>query len=171
MNRVVVPRRPPVYPLGMPKRAGFSMVELMVTVAIIGVLAAIAIPSWRQSQLRAKKAEVPPNVQGIRIAEQAYYAAFDTFVAEVQWYPSDLTYGAADKTLEDWPSPDSAGGFSTIGWHPYGAVRGSYSVPDGDSDSFEVQGMCNVDGDGDAPLYWCTEADSCDWDPGDIAVY
>lgn len=156
---------------GMRKTAGYSMVEMLVTVAIIGVLAAIGIPSWTQSQSRAKRAEVPANVEGIRVAQLAYYAAFDTFVPETTWYPSELTGDEADKQLKNWPAADSAGGFTTLGWRPYGAVRAAYSMPDGDADSFEVQGLSDVDGDGDQALYWCTEAAACGWETGDENVF
>ena len=155
----------------MRARLGFTMMELIVAVAIIGVLAAIGVPSWIQAQNRAKRAEVPGNVEGIRVAELAYYATFDTFVAETSWYPDALTGGAADKQLRDWPAADSAGGFTDLGWKPYGAVRAAYSIPDGDEDSFEVQATCDVDADGDTALFWCTEAAACGWEPGDENVF
>ncbi|GDX82790.1 hypothetical protein LBMAG42_46010 [Deltaproteobacteria bacterium] len=155
----------------MPNRAGYSLTELMITVAIVGILAAIAVPAWRESQLRAKRAEVPPNVEGIRVAELAYYAAMDSYVAETSWYPNDLTGSTADMKPREWPSPELAGGFTSLGWTPYNSVRGAYSIPDGDEDTFEVQGLSNVDGDGDYALYWCTESLPGDWDAGDFKVF
>lgn len=155
----------------MRTKAGFTMVELIVTVAIIGILAAIGVPSWIQSQSRAKRAEVPANVEGIRVAELAYFATFDTFVAETVWYPDALTGTAADKQLRAWPEADNAGGFTSLGWRPYGAVRAAYSIPDGDWDSFEIQALSDVDADGDTALFWCTEAAACDWEAGDENVF
>jgi prepilin-type N-terminal cleavage/methylation domain-containing protein len=155
----------------MKTRAAFTMVELVVTVAIIGILSAIAVPSWIESQNRAKRAEVPANVEGIRVSELGYFATFDTFLPEASWYPQALAGDESNKRLKDWPEADKAGGFTQLGWRPYGAVRGAYSIPDGDADSFEIQGLSDVDGDNDEALYWCTEAAACGWEPGDENVY
>lgn len=148
-------------------RRGFTLVELLIVVAIVGVLSALAVPAWRESQLRAKRAEIGPNVDAIRIAELSYFAANDTFVAETAWYPQALTGAETDRQLKPWPAFDNAGGFTELGWAPYGEVRGAYSIPIGDATTFEVQGVCDLDADGDSALYWCTEAAACGWDAGD----
>src|SRR4051812_49135342 len=63
------------------KRAdeGFTLVELMVVVAIIGVLAAIAIPNYTRYQARARQSEAKVNLAGLYTAEQSYYAEQGTF--------------------------------------------------------------------------------------------
>ena len=71
----------------MMNKKGFTLVELMIVVAIIGILAAIAIPNFVAMQYRAKRSEVPSNVDGIKTAELAYDAAFDTYIQESSFQP------------------------------------------------------------------------------------
>jgi type IV pilus assembly protein PilA len=51
---------------------GFTLIELMIVVAIIGILAAIAIPNFLQYQSRARQSEARTNLGGIFVSETAY---------------------------------------------------------------------------------------------------
>lgn len=58
---------------------GFSLVELMIVVAIIGVLAALAVPRFQTFQAKAKQAEAKTNLSHIYTLEQAYRGDNDTY--------------------------------------------------------------------------------------------
>ena len=60
-------------------RKGFTLIELMIVVAIIGILAAIAIPNFMKFQSRSKQSEAKSNLKAMFTAEKAYYQEVDTY--------------------------------------------------------------------------------------------
>jgi type IV pilus assembly protein PilA len=60
-------------------RKGFTLIELMIVVAIIGILSAIAIPNFMKFQCRAKQSEAKTLLSGVFTAEIAYFGTFDKF--------------------------------------------------------------------------------------------
>lgn len=149
----------------MRQNKGFSLVELMIVVAIIGILAAIAIPNFVAMQLKAKRAEVPSNVDGIKTAELAYDAAFDGYVdASV----SPRANGALDKTAVAWVTST---GFTSIGWSPDGNVRGNYMVTTPTTTDIIVTGVCDVDDDNATADYSATTSVNATLDTTDSNTY
>lgn len=60
-------------------RRAFTLIELMIVIAIVGILAAIAIPNFMKLQGRSRQAEVRENLKACFTAEKAYYQVYDTF--------------------------------------------------------------------------------------------
>ncbi|MCL2012469.1 MAG: prepilin-type N-terminal cleavage/methylation domain-containing protein [Cystobacterineae bacterium] len=58
---------------------GFTLIELMIVVAIIGVLAAIAIPNFIKFQARSKQSEAKANLKAIFTAQKAFFAENDKY--------------------------------------------------------------------------------------------
>ena len=107
------------------RASGFTLVELMIVVAIIGVLASIAIPSFNNYQLTSKRAEAYANLSSLAKAQKAYFAEYNDFIsAEPEpWFTS----GDLATTIKRDKAPISAA-FATVGWEPDGNVFFDYDT-------------------------------------------
>jgi prepilin-type N-terminal cleavage/methylation domain-containing protein len=63
----------------MKEDRGFTLIELMIVVAIIGILAAIAIPNFMTYQAKARQSEAKVNLGGIFTTATSYFAENNTF--------------------------------------------------------------------------------------------
>ena len=59
--------------------AGFSLVELMVVVAIIGILATIAVPQVNKFMAKARQSEAKSNLSTMYSAQKAFKAEYNTY--------------------------------------------------------------------------------------------
>jgi type IV pilus assembly protein PilA len=120
------------------KREGFTLIELMIVVAIIGILAAIAIPNFIKFQLRAKAGEAKVNLAGIRTAQESYFAEAGTYM---DFPAAPTTFGGQLKTpffttvcpVAGTPWAPGDPGYCWIGWQPEGDVYYSYELVGGEA--------------------------------------
>lgn len=63
------------------RRKGFSLIELMIAVTIIGILSAIAIPTYMGVQKRARRSEFKTNLEVLRLLEEKAFAERGAYVA------------------------------------------------------------------------------------------
>ncbi|WP_304504064.1 type IV pilin protein [Corallococcus sp. EGB] len=64
------------------KKGGFTLIELMIVVAIIGILAAIAIPNFIRFQAKSKQSEAKTNLKAIFTAQKSYFGEKDKYVTD-----------------------------------------------------------------------------------------
>jgi prepilin-type N-terminal cleavage/methylation domain-containing protein len=83
-------------------KRGFTLIELLITVAIIGILAAIAIPAYVGQQRRSARTEASTNLQNLRLLEEQYFADRGIYAPNVAPLSRDyLGTVAADNGIED----------------------------------------------------------------------
>lgn len=61
-------------------QAGFTLIELLVVVAIVGILAAIAIPQFNSYRVRSFDSRSVSDIHNAAIAEEGYFAANEHYV-------------------------------------------------------------------------------------------
>ncbi len=135
-------------------QSGFTLVELMIVVAILGVLASIAIPLFTKHQHRSKSSEAKTNLSAIRVVEEANFSEHGVYIA-----------AAAEPAVIPGASPadfDFAGSdFTALGWSPEGKVYFSYAVAvSADATGFTADAGADTDGDGLIQIWGYAASDS-----------
>ncbi|MHA7633270.1 type IV pilin protein [Corallococcus sp. M7] len=64
------------------KKGGFTLIELMIVVAIIGILAAIAIPNFIRFQAKSKQSEAKTNLKALYTSQKAYFGEKDKYITD-----------------------------------------------------------------------------------------
>ncbi len=151
---------------------GFTLIELMMSAALIGVLAAIAIPNYLSFQARSRQAEAYSNLSSLSraytsfYAEQGFYPDMRTrSVGSEPSLPATATLGTTKLT---WDANTQAF-FDIVGWGVEGGVFYTYDVNAAEGGGCSCGVACftatahgNVDGDAgwSALMYAVPEVDS-----------
>jgi len=88
------------------KAKGFSLIELMIVVAIIALLAMVSVPTFKRFLHKCKRSEAYVNLHAIYAAEKAYWAEHGKY-------------------------SDALMGENSIGWKPEGAIYYTYGFSSG----------------------------------------
>jgi prepilin-type N-terminal cleavage/methylation domain-containing protein len=111
----------------MRKDAGFSLIELLIVVAIILVIAAIAIPNFLRSKISANEAAAVSNVRTINTAETTYSITYPAL-----GYADELTKLAYPTSGP--PTQDAAGLLDwVLGCSTQPCVKGGYAYAIGNT--------------------------------------
>lgn len=103
-----------------------TLVELMIVVALIGVLSAIAIPNFLAYQARSRRAEAYSNLAAISRLQKTFQATRGTFHHTGAPYPNWVTQiGDLSTRKMNWDQ-DSEDHWGELGWRPEGDVFYSY---------------------------------------------
>ncbi len=108
-------------------KKGFTLIELMIVVVIIGILAAMAIPRFMRTSTKAKQSEAKKILKQIYVCERTYRQENDAYACNGQ-------------------TASAGGGFPEIWIEIMQNARYTYSIT-ADSNSFTATASGNIDDD------------------------
>jgi len=87
------------------RKDGFTLIELMIVVAIIGILAAIAIPQFASYRQRAQDSAAKSALKNLATAQENYYAEHNTYtdaIGDLTFEPEDTITVSLSATTNAW---------------------------------------------------------------------
>lgn len=137
---------------------GFSLIELMIVVAIIAFLSMISLPSFMRFLAKAKRAEAYMNLGSLYVAQKAYYAEHGKYASVLQgpdgagWKPEGYHGGGAQERF-NYTYGFNAG---SEGQHYFtgrlGTSASELLYTKADQQGFTIAAAGDIDGDGVADV-------------------
>ena len=144
--------------------AGFTLIELMIGVAIVGILATLAIPSFKSYVYKGRVSEAITVLNEIKTRQESYRARHGRYAAvsgNGEWTGATFTpAGAPSEVQIGWESSDEweelgirppnvvRFRYATVAGPPGGTPPASSNIPNDDF-WFAAQALGDLDGDGD----------------------
>lgn len=144
-------------------KKGFTLIELMIVIAIIAFLAMVSVPSLKKFLAKAKRTEAYMNLSALATAEKVYWAEHGTYTDDLQ----------------------------ALGWKPEGEIQYSYGFPGGEGknnisgklgsgsaglssgkagkDSFVIAAAGDIDGDGEPDILTIDQTNKITLEKDDLA--
>ena len=144
-------------------KKGFTLIELMIVIAIIAFLAMVSVPSLKKFLAKAKRTEAYMNLNALATAEKVYWAENGTYTTDLQalgWQPEgEIQYsygfpGSEGKTFKGGKLGNGATGLSS----------GKAS-----KDGFVVAAAADIDGDGDLDIITIDQTNKVSIERDDLA--
>ena len=116
---------------------GFSLTELMIVVAIIGILLTVAVPNFLKYQAKAKQTEARSNLTALHTAEIAYFAENNGYIDDF----NAIGFGVSGSSQRYYYELGNA----SLGTVPPGCTASTLDVVT--ATSFTAVAIGNIDGD------------------------
>ncbi len=133
---------------------GFTLMELLIAVAIVVILAGVGIPVYLKFQAGAKASEANTNLNGIKLAEEGYKLGTGAYLDCAVSPRAAATLATAGQTAVAWA--DTATGFTNIGFQTSSNVRFVYQVSGASTTTFLAEALGDTNADTKRILFQAT---------------
>lgn len=110
------------------KNQGFTLIELMIVVVVIGILAAIAIPAYSDYVQRSRRADAKSSILAVQLEQEKWRANNVAYTADL----TDLGFSSADNvdSIDGFYTVDIANGASTANYTVTAVPTGPQATDD-----------------------------------------
>ncbi len=147
-----------------PRRAAFTLIELLIVIAIIAILAAMLLPALASARRKSHRAACLSDLKQIGLAFAMYLNDAGDRFPDRRDLKSSLPGGY--KPWTDWPPSDPRVGWAGILFQDYGAKPGVWSCPAAQNckagNAIETMQVCSASSNAPISRYWAWRFDRPD---------